>query len=857
MTIVRNIYSAVISDAIGNEPIVDQFDIEYGAAFYGTMNDDYVTGSMIVSTDNNSYVTGTRGNYFSQTYASTAVSQLDSWNSVFSTNVPPEGWYQNPLTPTYFPTLSTIAQPLIEKSKNSFRAIHCYDDKERYYDSCLPDLGKALANDGTKIKNVNTSLSWRGHNLRLLNTAASQSLMQTKNFPALDLNYVTFNVTKFIGDLSDPSVNNEWTWAYPYESKFFPTKRYLKLNNVLGVGNAKSATLPAIPVGASPFFPNVDTEIPNSFPLDLPLVTYASAIYGSGSLLTALAKEAVSGLIPVLPGKFPHDKLPSYARNGNRTYYPYQSESYWCSTASDDDDDIGFSFLVPCDVDGSVWMKHLEAQIVYSSRTENDKARPKFESMKKEDLAKFFFGFGDINTMTYFSHSLGRASYSYETIFNGITPLKVPPATCPIDDLFYDVPDNVTLKSYTESGDWYRAVKNGENSTYFIFEDPFPPGPSTSRISWPRNDQVFPGPGLAFINNCLITGSVAMPDSIFMYFDVNSNYTWKYQYTRAVISSDANNFMSSSVVRVNVNGYNDTIDITNSATTSPMTQLTLAAQAARGYQDPADKVIGGSNQKTINSLDEFTSIKFPPGHYKIILCCDLSHANASPDFAAITNFNLITYPDYTTNKNFIMGGNNYPDFQIKRVEGTSYPDNPNYDDPYPDYDRQRLSTIFGVSPIIRGWKYGLHSGLPTHTRAAFRRNRFGQPRDMLEQRQYTKFIISTNEMFDGEATPGSYPQPDPTTKESPVQGLLGAPPVTVGFVKQSYVKDDRNIGKISSHAVTPESTVSHNLSTEVTSSLPFFDGEARDRPESSYAANTSLKLSTISFTGTTTSFTII
>ena len=38
--------------------------------------------------------------------------------------------------------------------------------------------------------------------------------------------------------------------------------------------------------------------------------------------------------------------------------------------------------------------------------------------MKKEDLTKFFFGFGDINTMTYFSNSLGRASYQYETIFN-------------------------------------------------------------------------------------------------------------------------------------------------------------------------------------------------------------------------------------------------------------------------------------------------------------------------------------------------------------------------------------------------------------------------------------------------------
>jgi len=840
MTIVRNTYSAVISDAIGNEPIVDQFDIEYGAAFYGTMNDDYVTGSMIVSTDNNSYVTGTRGNYFSQTYASTAVSQLDSWNSVM-----PLSWQQILGMETLFPTLSTIAQPLTEKSKNSFRVAHCYDDKERYYDSCLPDLGKALANDGTKIKNVNTSLPWRSHNLRLLNTAASQSLMQTKNFPALDINFVTFNVTKFQGDLSDPSVNNEWTWAYPYESKFFPTKRYLKLNNVLGVGAAKSVTLPSIIENWASWFPNVDTEIPNSFPLGLPLVTYASAIYASGSLSAVLAKETVTGLIPVLPGKFPHDKLPTDARNGNRTYYPYHPESYWCPTASDVDDDIGFSFLVPCDVDGSTYMRHVEAQNYYNS-SEIDRSRPKFEAMKKEDLAKFFFGFGDINTMTYFSHSLTTNSNSYETIFNLRIPQILPLAPS-VDDLPYTVPNNVTLRSYTESGDWYRSFSNASNPSEYGFED-FP-----SHVYWQKNG-VFPA------NNCLITGSTTTPSSPFyMYFDVNSNYTWKYQYTRAVISSNNSNFMSSSVVRVNVNGYNDTIDSTNPLAVPPAI-LSIKDQVAKGYQDPADKIYATTNQLTIGAAPdhEFTSIKFPPGHYKIILCCDLSNITVTPSFAAITNFNLITYPGYTKNKNFIMGGNNYPDFQIKKVEGTSYEDyNPNYDDPYPSYDKQRHSTIFGVSPIIRGWKYGLHSGLPTHTRAAFRRNRFGQPRDMLEQRQYTKFIISTNEMFDGDATPGSYPQPDPTTQKSPVQGTLGAPPVTVGFVKQSFVKDDRNIGIISSHAATPESTASHNLSTEVTSSLPFFDGEARDRPESSYAANTNVRLNTVSFTGIANSFTII
>ncbi len=40
---------------------------------------------------------------------------------------------------------------------------------------------------------------------------------------------------------------------------------------------------------------------------------------------------------------------------------------------------------------------------------------------------------------------------------------------------------------------------------------------------------------------------------------------------------------------------------------------------------------------------------------------------------------------------------------------------------------------------IRGWRYGISSGLPQFSMAAFRSGRFGQFRDMLEQRPYTKF----------------------------------------------------------------------------------------------------------------------
>ena len=43
-----------------------------------------------------------------------------------------------------------------------------------------------------------------------------------------------------------------------------------------------------------------------------------------------------------------------------------------------------------------------------------------------------------------------------------------------------------------------------------------------------------------------------------------------------------------------------------------------------------------------------------------------------------------------------------------------------------------------VGCTIEGWKYGLYNGIPTKFSCVFRQNRFGQFRDMLEQRIYTK-----------------------------------------------------------------------------------------------------------------------
>ena len=99
-----------------------------------------------------------------------------------------------------------------------------------------------------------------------------------------------------------------------------------------------------------------------------------------------------------------------------------------------------------------------------------------------------------------------------------------------------------------------------------------------------------------------------------------------------------------------------------------------------------------------------------------------------------------------------------------------------------------LDLYFGAE--IRGWKYGLLNGLPFKTKTMWRSNHFGQFRDMLEQRLDSKF-------YDGSSILTS--------------------PVQVKFISKGNTQ------------VIPEKTWSSNLSFEATSSLPYFDGQVRNR----------------------------
>jgi hypothetical protein len=148
----------------------------------------------------------------------------------------------------------------------------------------------------------------------------------------------------------------------------------------------------------------------------------------------------------------------------------------------------------------------------------------------------------------------------------------------------------------------------------------------------------------------------------------------------------------------------------------------------------------------------------------------------------------------------------------------------------------RLSPLFAnyyrsVGPIIRGWKYGLVNAEPYYTSAVFRRDRYGQFRDMLEQR------LGISSVKDKENSPVNYfgsveTKPFTVFPGNPeVADPSGLDPATLSVVNVKFCKlgiktvpiagDNKQV--LSYITMSPTETSSSNLSTYATSSLPFFD----------------------------------
>ena len=106
-----------------------------------------------------------------------------------------------------------------------------------------------------------------------------------------------------------------------------------------------------------------------------------------------------------------------------------------------------------------------------------------------------------------------------------------------------------------------------------------------------------------------------------------------------------------------------------------------------------------------------------------------------------------------------------------------------------------------------GFRYGIMNTSPMLSSAVFRYDKFGQLRDMLEQRLDSRFYCEPDESTEivGFADDGRAPT------ESPIVII--------------FVDEDQNV-------IKAEETVSQNLSVNSTSSLPYFDGEpAVDRSD--------------------------
>jgi hypothetical protein len=993
------VFTDAVKDVIGNDPVLDQFDISYNASFYGSMQDDYVTGSLLdVQRGPRGSVlmtSGSRGRFFSKLLCD---SQPQLSNVATSRDV------------QYIPQLSYRQVPWSDRVSKTFnRNIQCFDPSERYYDSCLPDLRNCFLENGS----------------RLWTPSSGEYLSPRENFEEESLGFMFFNTVALdrssSGFENDPTVNNEWTWSYPYEAKYEPTKRLLKTDESLGF-NYSELRVDLTMALSSSLFNSWNTEVKNLIDLSEKPIK-------------------IKGIVPILPGRHDGTVLGSCGgRNSLRGVFsgsvPYNAKAIYGIDALMDSK-TGVSFLIPADV--NLGRYSAASELVTGSMT-------------VDDTIKTLFGFGDLNNMTYANYDYTLTDNSYEQGFElpetnvtyyfwsasgtadnpkqtggkdfaldrskegSVTTLtrssnfgefydsgwhslivdpsstdnadggtswgggavvwitdvldpnvtQIPAGTWrirvnasanePIDmraliykwngslgvktligtsstvtigtswnyytiswsigsiiplspsdriliklqvnftkanhsvyftprrtyfstitryssvetniPVTYD-PDNLYTKSYELSSyltddlkvDWSKspvtkpwAAVYRSGSTTIGSEDYnfWGPGPLSGTVDPSPNKRGLFGLSGENENFILFVSGTYEPSSpqeySECYMDVTSSNPWTLSYDRAVAGRESfglTTFITGTQFNASASPDGwilETVTGSNNGTNTPPPakyHFDMFQTFDSGLQ------YGGSTNAPTT---------FPPGQWRIGFKAFWEGASSTytNDFlmAGIDNVTVKTYSVAGDPNGPKIGGNNYPQFRTYRadpransaiLEGTSL-----------NQAATKViheANVFGVSPVIRGWKYGLYNGLPTNSKAIFRRGRFGQFRDMLEQRQYTKFVNIDDSPASDDATTESGFNKFTTSRltRTTLSNEVGPSVVSVNFFKQRYRKDGRGIGTIYNEKVAPDLTTSQNLSSEVTSSLPYFDGEAKMRQESSLKLITDATLTSLQF----------
>lgn len=851
----EKVYTDVVKDVIGNDPVLDQFDTYYEASFYGTMQDDFVTGSIISETISNfsnskterkdrTFITGSRGRVLSKYYAESTPPLSDSYGSDSA---------------RLNPRLSYRLVPWSEKtSTTSYRINQHFDPSERYYDSCLPDIAYCLSVGGSRVwTNNDTSLSVR--NNALLSPYGS---VITGSAGYLIFNSIPEDRAGYEGD---PTVNNDWTWSFPFEGKYNPGKRFVGFDKSLGISTGLSARLPIYDKREREFKSyDSSTNDTDTTPVDL---------------VESVKTVRVEELFPILPGY--NDTAP---RNSLRTksnisgdlgvgkirpgwYGPETGEEWQDKRIADTN--YGYSLLIPGDVnlsrlsDRDFLTTYVNAETGTMLLT---------QSMGTDDRIKFLFGFGDFNNVTYGRRTFDPTKFvsSYKLDLESIADDTMPHQFAAYNNEGlkvnwdfdpYDIINPVS-PSLNFHNTWHVASK--QNSSPFTYlGDSFNvvSGTSSARgIGW----KVSSGASKVIVSNTsnsLYDGSMSDDGSSIspIVVDITSSYPWNFSYDRGLAANNetgafysyfasypgkTSDIMESAYGPLSHYAFGDNIlDFLPGVNATGNIFVTMSK-----YDFKENSYYGE------NSVGQYL---LEPGEYRLVFKFGFSLVNSTnPLGAALDNFEIFTYREesFPVDENSRIGCNNYPKFKGYRFDGRLNPILSGSTSFTSDYlvsgsAATSKSIVFGVSPEIRGWKYGLYSGLPSNSKAIFRRDKFGQIRDMLEQRPYTKFINVNSSVVDDDAMTVNGFDIQTESKITFLKEItnIGPSPAEVNFVRQRYKKDERGIGYVYNEKIDPRLTISQNLSQDVTSSLPYFDGVAKLRQEEDLLLITDATLTSLQF----------
>lgn len=792
------IFTDVVKDVIGNEPVLDQFDISYDASFYGTMQDDYVTGTMLRVIETKFFTvlsTGSspRGRVFSKYYAE---SQPPT-DSTFGSNAVKQN-----------PSLAFRQVPWSERvSHTSYRVTQIFDENERYYDSCLPNVAKCFEVDGSSMWTTDElSLGW---------------LSPYRNVVTNKIAYAYFNTYEFAN-----LTNNTWTWSYPYENRFSPLDRTTNAKNSLGLDAVKT---------------QVNTD--------------GTTI----SISNSVTPISVRGLIPLLVGKNEPQELDPSARNSYRSAGYFGTSSIIMPTDPSFDSTYGYCFTIPCDVN----LNEKESHSFLSSYPGVSIPTAEYVTgtLSQDDTVRFLFGFGDVNNMTYgwYKTDLTATTASYTDQFE-TTDIAANSlgTTYNAGGLKLDWSASATSKNWTtrtknvsDYADTINYFSGGISANYHFLTGSTGGGKGIYWLSSsaPSNDGI-----LVSDTNTAYAGNMTDPslpsfDVSSCCVDITSSYPWFLKYKRGVACHQTDGLVVyfSGIPGIPSGEYDSTglgVIVPVETIVGGGTGTTGAGSAQDiGLITQYDSRVQGVGDNEITGYNAPANpTPFSPGSYRLVFAYVISGGSTTigdPSVAAIDDLQIVQLkenafsPDLDRQK---LGCNNYPHFRKYACDPRFNPIASGYPTQVSGSANNYQGFNFGVSPVIRGWKYGLVSGFPTYSKAVFRRDRFGQFRDMLEQRHNTKFIKSSVSYFSDEAiTKSGVSKTDTGGGQSnggkvmtfPIS--IPKPAVEVKFVKQKFDIDKKGIGKIYVETVSASGTVSMNLSTEVTSSQPYFDGQVKLR----------------------------